>query len=107
MHISIQMTPVFPTDRFDRFDWECIGTLRGLSLDMVQAANSGHPGAPLGLAPLVHVLASRVFRWRRGVSRDRFVLSNGHACALQYALLFLLGQLDMADIQGFRQLGSR
>jgi transketolase len=93
---------------FTDFDWKCINTLKMLSLDMVQTANSGHPGAPLGLSPLMHVLATKVMHWHRGgYMRDRLVLSNGHACALQYALLRLQGILTEEDIRGFRQLDSR
>src|ERR1700722_13310481 len=95
--------------KFTEFDWKCINTIRGLSIDMVQSANSGHPGAPLGLAPMVHVLASRVLKHglRDYVNRDRFVLSNGHACAVQYSMLYLLGVLTIDDIKGFRQVDSR
>lgn len=97
-----------PSGKFTDLDWHCINTLRALSIDMVQAANSGHPGAPLGLAPFLHVLASRVMRYEPGwVARDRLVLSNGHACALQYAFLHLMGILSMDDVRAFRQLDSR
>ncbi|KAM0684019.1 Transketolase [Mitosporidium daphniae] len=90
----------------------CIATIRSLAIDMVEAASSGHPGAPIGLAPLAHVLFSQHFRsvgtdhlW---MGRDRFVLSNGHACALQYAMLFLLGfPLSLDDLKSFRQLNSK
>lgn len=94
---------------FSETDWLAINTLRCLSIDQVQAADSGHPGAPLGLAPFVHVLASRFMRHGLSdfVSRDRLVLSNGHACALQYSLLHLLGVLTLDDLKNFRQLDSR
>ena len=97
------------SNKFTELDWKCINTIRTLSIDMVQSANSGHPGAPLGLAPMVHVLASRVLKHglRDYVNRDRFVLSNGHACAVQYSMLKLLGVLEMEDIKAFRQLDSR
>lgn len=74
-------------------------------------SNSGHPGAPLGLAPLAHVLWSRVMygdpKDSLWINRDRFVLSNGHACALQYIMLHLMGyKLSMDDLKQFRQLNS-
>ncbi|KAJ2910351.1 Transketolase [Coemansia aciculifera] len=89
-----------------------INTIRVLAADMVQAANSGHPGAPMGCAPMAHVLFTRFLRanpksssW---INRDRFVLSNGHGCALQYVLLHLMGyKLSMDDLKNFRQLGSK
>lgn len=86
-------------------------TLRTLAMDMVQAANSGHPGAPMGCAAMAHVVWSRHMRlcpnhigWS---NRDRFVLSNGHASSLLYALLHLNGYpVSLDDIKQFRQLGS-
>ncbi|MBR4986730.1 MAG: transketolase [Proteobacteria bacterium] len=86
-------------------------TLRTLAMDMIQAANSGHPGAPMGCAAMAHVLWSRHMRlapnhigWS---NRDRFVLSNGHASSLLYALLHLNGYpVSLDDIRQFRQLGS-
>jgi transketolase len=97
---------------FGEIDWKCINTIRVLAAEMVQQANSGHPGAPMGLAPLTHVLFTRFIRadpknplW---MGRDRFVLSNGHACALQYAMLHLLGyDIKMEDVKQFRQLDSK
>ncbi|HVT60201.1 MAG TPA: transketolase [Thermoanaerobaculia bacterium] len=93
-------------------DQLAINTIRFLAVDMVEKANSGHPGAPLGLAPLAYVLWTRYLRhdpedpdWP---GRDRFVLSAGHASALLYALLHLCGyDLPMSELQRFRQLGSR
>ena len=89
-----------------------VNTIRTLSMDAVQQANSGHPGAPMGLAPLGYVLFSRIMRHNPAnsswLNRDRFVLSNGHACMLQYALLHLCGyDLKLSDIKQFRQLDSR
>lgn len=89
-----------------------IDTIRVLAADMVSAANSGHPGAPMGCAPMAHILFSRFVRTNGKSShwfnRDRFVLSNGHACALQYVLLHLLGfKLTIDDLKNFRQLNSR
>ncbi|WFD35636.1 transketolase [Malassezia cuniculi] len=93
-------------------DEKAIATIRALAADVVANANSGHPGAPMGLAPLAHVLWSQFLscdpndsRW---LNRDRFVLSNGHACALQYVMLHLLGyKVSLEDLKQFRQLDSR
>jgi len=90
----------------------CIATVRTLAIDAVQKANSGHPGAPMGLAPVGWALYSRVLRHAPAdpswPDRDRFVLSAGHASALQYALLHLSGYaLSLDDIRAFRQWGSR
>ena len=90
----------------------CIATVRTLAIDAVQKANSGHPGAPMGLAPVGWALYSRVLRHAPAdpswPDRDRFVLSAGHASALQYALLHLAGYaLSLDDIRAFRQWGSR
>ena len=94
-----------------QLDELAIKTIRGLSMDAVQAANSGHPGTPMALAPLGWALFSKLRRhdpadpaW---VDRDRFVLSCGHASMLQYALLHLSGySLTLDDIRSFRQWGS-
>ncbi|KAJ1924678.1 Transketolase, partial [Coemansia sp. S17] len=89
-----------------------INTIRVLAADMVQAANSGHPGAPMGCAPMAHVLFTRFLKANpknsKWLNRDRFVLSNGHGCALQYVLLHLMGyKVTMDDLKNFRQLGSK
>ncbi|KAJ2829898.1 Transketolase [Coemansia furcata] len=89
-----------------------INTIRVLAADMVQAANSGHPGAPMGCAPMAHVLFTRFLKANpknsKWLNRDRFVLSNGHGCALQYVLLHLMGyQVTLDDLKNFRQLGSK
>ena len=81
-------------------------------MDAVQKANSGHPGTPMGTAPIGYVLWTKHLRYNpknpRWVNRDRFVLSAGHACMLQYALLFLTGyDLTLDDIKQFRQWGSK
>jgi transketolase len=89
-----------------------IDTIRGLSMDAVQKANSGHPGTAMALAPLAYVLFKRFLHanpddpsWP---GRDRFVLSAGHACVLQYSLLHLTGyDLSLEDLKQFRQWGSR
>ena len=94
-----------------QLDELAIKTIRGLSMDAVQAANSGHPGTPMALAPLGWTLFSRLSRhdptdpaWP---DRDRFVLSCGHASMLQYSLLHLSGYaLSLDDIRKFRQWGS-
>ncbi|KAG6831491.1 hypothetical protein H0H87_005058 [Tephrocybe sp. NHM501043] len=89
-----------------------IATIRTLAVDVVGKANSGHPGAPMGMAPVAHVLFSRFVNANpknsKWFNRDRFVLSNGHACALQYVLLHLLGyKLSLDDLKAFRQIDSK
>src|SRR4249919_178121 len=102
-----------------------INTIRTLSIDAVQAANSGHPGTPMALAPLVYTIWNRVMRFDPldpvWPNRDRFVLSNGHASMLLYSLLHLTGvravskqyeplgepSVSLDQIKKFRQLGSR
>jgi transketolase len=86
--------------------------IRALSMDAVQQANSGHPGAPLGMADIAEVLWRRVMRHNPADptwwNRDRFVLSNGHASMLLYSVLHLTGYpLSIDEIRAFRQLGSR
>jgi len=89
----------------------CINTLRSLSIDMVQKANSGHPGMPLGMAPAMHVLYSRILKFSskhsKWPARDRFVLSNGHGSALLYSMLHIVGyNVSLDDLKNFRQSGS-
>ncbi len=89
-----------------------IDTVRGLSMDAVQKADSGHPGTAMALAPLGYVIFKRFLHANPGdpdwPDRDRFVLSSGHACVLQYSLLHLCGyDLTLEDLQQFRQWGSR
>src|SRR5437660_3420378 len=89
----------------------CVDTIRTLSMDAVQKANSGHPGTPMALAPLAYVLYTRVMRHNPAdpdwLNRDRFVLSAGHASMLLYASLYLTGYpLTLEDIKNFRQVGS-
>ncbi len=89
-----------------------INVIRGLAMDAPQRADSGHPGTAMALAPLAHVLWSRVMKhdpahpdWP---DRDRFILSPGHACILLYSLLYLFGYgLELEDLRQFRQLHSR
>jgi transketolase len=90
----------------------CINTIRTLAMDAVQEANSGHPGTPMGLAPLAYVLWTRYLKHNprdpSWPNRDRFVLSAGHASMLLYALLHLTGyDLSMQEVKRFRQLGSK
>jgi transketolase len=90
----------------------CINTIRFLAVDAVQKANSGHPGAPLGAAPMAYVLWGRFLRHNpddpKWPDRDRFVLSCGHASAMLYALLYLSGyDLSLEEIKQFRQWESK
>ncbi len=94
------------------FDELCINTIRMLSVDMVQQANSGHPGMPMGAAPMAYVLWTRFLRYNprdpKWPDRDRFVLSAGHGSALLYSLLHLTGyDLPMEELKRFRQWGSK
>ncbi|MDQ2694784.1 MAG: transketolase [Pseudomonadota bacterium] len=91
---------------------ELANAIRALSMDAVQKADSGHPGAPMGMADIAEVLWNDFLRHNpahpQWVDRDRFVLSNGHGSMLLYALLHLSGyDLSIEDVQNFRQLGSR
>jgi transketolase len=108
-----------------QLDTLCINTIRTLAIDAVQQANSGHPGAPMGLAPVTYCLWQEFLRYDpedpKWLNRDRFVLSNGHASMLLYAMLHLAGvrevgengevlnelAIPMEEIKRFRQLGSR
>ncbi len=109
----------------DNLDQLCINTIRTLSMDAVQQANSGHPGTPMALAPVAYILWQRFLRYDPQdpiwPNRDRFVLSNGHASMLLYSLLHLTGvksvdpnyqivgepAVTLDDIKHFRQLGSK
>ncbi|HWW81367.1 MAG TPA: transketolase [Steroidobacteraceae bacterium] len=91
---------------------ELANTLRALSMDAVQRANSGHPGMPMGMADIAQVLWGDFLKHNPGnplwVDRDRFVLSNGHGSMLLYSLLYLTGYpLGLEEIKNFRQFGSR
>jgi len=108
-----------------QLDQLCINTIRTLSIDAVQKANSGHPGAPMGLAPAAYCLWQQFLRFDptdpHWPNRDRFVLSNGHASMLLYSLLYLTGvrevnaageilptpAVSLDEIKRFRQLGSK
>jgi len=90
----------------------CINTIRTLSIDAIQEANSGHPGAPMGLAPAAYVLWTRIMKHHptnpAWPNRDRFVLSGGHASMLLYSLLHLTGyDIGMEDLRQFRKWGSK
>jgi transketolase len=96
----------------DRLDQQCIDTIRFLSVDAVQKANSGHPGMPLGAAPMAYALWTRQLKYNPRnpdwVDRDRFVLSAGHGSMLLYSLLHLTGyDLSLDDIRNFRQWDSK
>src|SRR5674476_973846 len=109
MTVTTPLTPDVPRDT----DLEQLGinVIRGLAMDAPRAASSGHPGTAMALAPLAHVLFTRVMRhdpsephWP---DRDRFVLSNGHASILLYSMLYLCGYgLSLDDLRAFRQFGS-
>ena len=96
----------------DNFSAKSVNTIRVLSADMIQKANSGHPGLPMGAAPMAYTLWKRHLKvspvhpdW---INRDRFVLSAGHGSALLYSMLHLAGyKLSMDDLKNFRQLGSK
>lgn len=93
-------------------DQLCINTIRTLSLDAVQKANSGHPGLPLGAAPMAYVLWTRFLRHNpnnpKWENRDRFLLSAGHGSMLLYSLLHLTGyDLSLDELKNFRQWGSK
>jgi transketolase len=115
-----------PESREERaLDLLCINTIRTLAIDAVQQANSGHPGTPMALAPVIYTLWQRFLRFDPEdpiwPNRDRFVLSNGHASMLLYAMLHLTGvkaldakyetlgefSVTLDDIKRFRQLGSK
>jgi transketolase len=96
----------------EELERRAIDVIRGLSMDAVEKANSGHPGTPMALAPLAHVLFTRILRYDAADAdwpdRDRFVLSAGHASMLLYSMLYLTGfGLELEDLKQFRQWGSR
>ena len=89
-----------------------INTARILAADAVQKANSGHPGTPMALSPMAHVLWTKAMNYNPKstdwANRDRFILSAGHACMLQYAYLYLTGyDLSLDDLKNFRQMNSK
>lgn len=96
----------------DAFTDDCINTIRFLALDAVEKANSGHPGMPMGMAPIAYILWKKYMRFNPKntdfVNRDRFLLSVGHGSMLLYALFYLFGydSVSLEDIKQFRQFGS-
>jgi transketolase len=117
--------PVLASAQSQSLDTLSINTIRTLAIDAVQKANSGHPGAPMGLAPVAYCLWQEFLNYDpedpTWLNRDRFILSNGHASMLLYAMLHLAGvrlvdksgevqkelSISMDQIKRFRQLGSR
>jgi transketolase len=100
------------TDSTPELDQLCINTIRTLTIDAVQNAKSGHPGLPLGAAPMAYVLWTKFMQYNprnpRWENRDRFLLSAGHGCMLLYSLLHLTGyDLSLDEIKNFRQWGSK
>jgi transketolase len=100
------------TESTPELDQLCINTIRTLTIDAVQNAKSGHPGLPLGAAPMAYVLWTKFMHYNprnpRWENRDRFLLSAGHGCMLLYSLLHLTGyDLPLDEIKNFRQWGSK
>jgi transketolase len=100
------------TNSTPELDQLCINTIRALTIDAVQKAKSGHPGLPLGAAPMAYVLWTKFMRYNprnpKWENRDRFLLSAGHGCMLLYSLLHLTGyDLSLDEIKNFRQWGSK
>ena len=101
-----------PTETTETLDNLCINTIRILSADAVQAANSGHPGMPMGAAAMAYTLWTRFLKYNPAdplwFNRDRFVLSAGHGSMLLYSLLHLTGyDLPLDELKRFRQWGSK
>jgi transketolase len=109
MSANVQQLEAAKTSALDQLS---VNTIRTLSIDAIQKANSGHPGAPMGLAPVAYVLWDRFLRHSpanpRWPNRDRVVLSAGHASMLLYSMLHLTGyDLPLSEIERFRQIGSK
>lgn len=105
----MESDPVTPSPELER---KAINTIRTLAIDAIQKANSGHPGLPMGAAPMAYTLWTRHLRHNpsnpKWPDRDRFILSAGHGSMLQYALLYLTGyDLTLDDIKAFRQFHSK
>jgi transketolase len=96
---------------FDKTDQLAVNTIRTLSIDAVEKANSGHPGLPMGAAPMAYTLWSRHLNFNPSnmdwFNRDRFILSAGHGSMLVYSLLHLSGALELEELKEFRQFGSK
>jgi transketolase len=104
--------PLLPPITEQNLDLLSINTIRFLAVDAVQKANSGHPGLPLGAAPMAYTIWTRFLKHNptnpHWADRDRFVLSAGHGSMLLYALLYLTGyNVTLEDLQSFRQVGSK
>ena len=96
----------------NNLDQLCINTIRTLSMDAVQAANSGHPGTPMALAPIAFTIYNRFMKFNpknpNWINRDKFILSAGHASMLLYSTLHISGyDVTLEDIKSFRQLHSK
>ncbi|CAJ1933191.1 unnamed protein product [Cylindrotheca closterium] len=101
-----------PDYKGSELELKCINTIRAVSADQPESAQSGHPGAPMGCAPMAYLLWTELMKYSgkdpKWMGRDRFVLSNGHACALQYTMLHLTGyNMTKEDLSQFRRLGSK
>ena len=112
MSTQVDVNPAQAAQDQQKLEQLCINTIRTLSMDAVQKANSGHPGTPMALAPLAFTLFNRYLRFNprnpHWAGRDRFVLSNGHASMLQYSTLYLTGyDVSLDDLKQFRQWQSK
>ncbi|KAE8723324.1 Transketolase [Hibiscus syriacus] len=111
--VLLQSRQLMPPPKLPWWKNQSINTIRFLAIDSVEKANSGHPGLPMGCAPMGHILYDEVMRYNPKnpywFNRDRFVLSAGHGCMLQYALLHLAGydSVQEDDLKNFRQWQSR
>lgn len=109
---SFEGSPAKKAKTSSSLDQKCIDYVRVLSAEVVEKAKSGHPGAPMGCAPIAHALFDKFMKYSpqnpKWDDRDRFVLSNGHGCALLYSMLHLTGyDLSIEDLKQFRQLNSK
>eukprot|EP00736_Rhodelphis_marinus_P002389 Rmarinus@m.22260 len=105
-------SPSSAAESLEGEDWECVNAIRFLSVDAVEKAKSGHPGLPMGAAPMAYILWQKFLNANPAnpawFNRDRFVLSAGHGCMLHYALLHLAGyDVSLDDLKNFRQWGSK
>ena len=112
MSVSAKNPGISAPAAWSEIDELCVQTIRFLSMETVQKANSGHPGMPMGMAPAAYVLWTRHIKHSPGNpawhNRDRFVLSAGHGSALLYSMLHLTGyDISLEDLKSFRQWGSR
>jgi len=106
------MKEIISSPGLSELDELCVQTIRFLSMEAVQKANSGHPGMPMGMAPAAYVLWARHLKYNpanpRWHNRDRFVLSAGHGSALIYTMLYLTGfDISLDELKNFRQWGSK